>query len=60
MTEAEHAVKWYQDKVRDALLAHKEMEISEGKAVDHSIPKEQGAFDEGDALCRMIGPELEW
>jgi len=56
----EHAVKWYQDKVRTALTQHAEMEIKEGKAVDYSIPKEQGRFDQEDALCKMMGPEIEW
>jgi hypothetical protein len=36
------------------------MEIKEGKAVDYSIPKEQGKFDGEDALCKLMGPEIEW
>lgn len=52
----EHAVKWYQDKVRETLTQHAEMEIREGKAVDFSIPKEQAAFEEADPVCKMMGP----
>jgi hypothetical protein len=36
------------------------MEIEEGKAVDYSIPKGEGKFDQEDALCKMMEPEIEW
>jgi hypothetical protein len=58
--KTEHAVKWYQDKVRERLTQHADMEMREGKAVDFSIPKEQCAFEEADPLCKMMGPETEW
>ena len=53
-------MKWYQDKVRETLTQHAETEMREGKAVDYSIPKEQAAFEEADAVCKMMGPEIEW
>ena len=56
----EHAVKWYQNKVRKALTEHADFEMAVGKAVDYSIPKDQAAFEEGDTLCKMMGPEIEW
>ncbi|KAG4439938.1 hypothetical protein IFR05_004564 [Cadophora sp. M221] len=56
----EHAIKWYQDKVRKTLLEHKEMEIKEGKIINYATPVEQGAFEDGDALCKLMGPEFEW
>ncbi|KAH9219250.1 hypothetical protein DL95DRAFT_405170 [Leptodontidium sp. 2 PMI_412] len=46
----EHAVKWYQDKVRKTWLEHKEMEIKEGKIINYATLVEQAAFEEGDAL----------
>jgi hypothetical protein len=58
--KAEHAVKWYQDKVRETLTQHAEMEMREGKAVDYSIPKEQAAFEEAGPVCKIMGPEIEW
>jgi phenylpropionate dioxygenase-like ring-hydroxylating dioxygenase large terminal subunit len=56
----EHAVKWYQDKVRKTLVEHAEMEQKEGRPVDYSIPAEQRQFEEEDALCKMMGPEVDW
>ena len=46
--------------MRKTLTEHMEMEMKEGKAVDYSIPKEQGAFEEAEPLCKMMGPEIEW
>ena len=57
---AEHAVKWYQDKVRESLLEHAGLELELGKAVDYSIPAEQAAYDESDPVCKIVGPEIEW
>jgi hypothetical protein len=42
------------------VTGHAELEMSEGKAVDYSIPKDQAAFEEADALYKMINPEIEW
>ncbi len=53
-------MKWYQDKVRETLREHAEMEIREGRAVDFSIPKKQAAFEEADPICKMTGSEIEW
>lgn len=56
----EHAVKWYQDKVRKALTEHAEMEKELGKAVDYSVPAKQREYDESDPVCKLVGPEIEW
>ncbi|KKY13642.1 putative iron-sulfur cluster-binding rieske family domain protein [Phaeomoniella chlamydospora] len=56
----EHAVKWYQDKVRGTLIKHTEMERQEGKIVDYAIPEQQRNADQDDELCRLMGPEFEW
>ena len=56
----EHAVKWYQDKVRKTLTSHAELEMKEGKAIDYSIPKAQKEFEYADPVCKMMGPEIEW
>jgi hypothetical protein len=56
----EHAVKWYQEKVRKSLTEHAELEIKEGKAFDYSIPAKQKEFEDGDPVCKMMGPEIEW
>ena len=56
----EHAVKWYQDKVRETLTEHAELETKEGRAIDYSIRKEQAAFEAADPLCQMMGPEIQW
>jgi len=53
-------VKWYQDKVRETITEHAEMEIREGKAVDYSIPSEQAEFVEADPVCKIMGPEIGW
>jgi hypothetical protein len=53
-------VKWYQDKVRKALVEHAVLEAKEGKNIDHSIPKEQAEYGEEDELCKLLGPEFEW
>lgn len=60
LSETEHAVKWYQDKVRKTWLEHKEMEIKEGKIINYATLVEQAAFEDGDALCKLMGPEFEW
>lgn len=60
LISAEHAVKWYQDKVRKSLTEHQEMEAREGKVVDYSIPEKQKKFNEEDAVCQLLGPEIEW
>lgn len=56
----EHAVAWYQKKVKDILTRHAEMEAKEGKNIDYSVPEAQSSYEEGDALCRMLGPEYEF
>jgi len=56
----EHAVKWYQDKVKQTLEEHAKLEMDSGKAVDYSIPKGQAEFGDADPVCKMIGPEIEW
>lgn len=55
----EHAVKWYQDKVREMLQQHAEMESQEGKNIDYSQPLSQSAIAEDDPLCKLLGPEHE-
>jgi hypothetical protein len=57
---AEYAVKWYQDRVRETLTDHAKIEKKEGKAIDHSVPKDQAAFEEADPLCKMMVPEIAW
>ena len=56
----EHAVKWYQDKIRKVLIDHAALETKEGKNIDYSIPEEQSEYQETDDLCKMLGPEFEW
>lgn len=56
----EHAVKWYQDKVRKTLLEHAEIEQKNGRAVNYSIPEKQREYEEEDALCKIMGPEVGW
>jgi hypothetical protein len=56
----EHAVKWYQDKVRKVLTEHAALEAKEGKNIDYSIPKAQSDYEEKDELCKMLGSEFEW
>jgi len=34
--------------------------MSEGKAIDYSIPEKQKAFEDKDPVCMMMGPEIEW
>ena len=53
-------MKWYQDKVRETLTEHAELETKEGRAIDYSIRKEQAAFEAADPLCQMMGPEIQW
>jgi hypothetical protein len=57
---AEHAVKWYQDKVRKSLSEHAELEKKLEKNVDYSIPAQQAEHDESDPICKMMGPEMDW
>jgi hypothetical protein len=56
----EHAVKWYQDKVRKSLVEHAELEEKEGRSIDYSIPLKQREYADSDALCKLMGPEVEW
>jgi len=56
----EHAVKWYQDKVKEAVVKHAQMEKDEGRDIDYAIPKAQSEYEEGDALCKLVGPEFDW
>lgn len=56
----EHAVKWYQDKVKDILSRHAELEQREGKNIDYAIPQAQSTYEEGDTLCKIMGPEYEF
>jgi hypothetical protein len=56
----EHAVKWYQEKVRKVLVEHAALEAKEGKNIDFSIPVAQSEYVEKDELCKMLGPEFEW
>ncbi|KAI9726691.1 MAG: hypothetical protein M1834_008956 [Cirrosporium novae-zelandiae] len=56
----EHAVKWYQDKVRTSLLEHIQLENKLGKNFDYSIPHDQREYDESDPICKHMGPEYEW
>lgn len=55
----EHAVKWYQDKVREMLHRHAEMEKQTGKNIDYSVPESQRDTEESDPLCKILGPEHE-
>ena len=56
----EHAVKWYQEKVKKSVTEHARLEAKEGRNIDHSVPQEQGIHDQNDELCKIIGPEYEW
>lgn len=56
----EHAVKWYQDKVKAAVTGHARLEAEMGEKIDYSIPLAQGQYNADDELCKLIGPELEW
>jgi hypothetical protein len=56
----EHAVKWYQDKVREVLVKHAELEEREGKNVDFAVPREQRQFVEEDRVCKLLGNEFDW
>jgi hypothetical protein len=56
----EHAVIWYQNKVRKTLEEHLELELKEKRVVDYSIPRDQAAFEEEDKICKLMGPEIEW
>jgi hypothetical protein len=56
----EHAVKWYQDKVRDVLVQYAELEKREGWNADYAIPREQREYEEGDRLCGLLGKEFDW
>jgi len=56
----EHAIKWYQDKVRKSLEEHAQLEKELKMKVDFSIPQEQAAYEESDPVCKLIGPEVDW
>ncbi len=56
----EHAVKWYQDKVRTLVTDYTKLEAKEDRNIDFSIPQAQSDYNLGDELCKLIGPELEW
>jgi hypothetical protein len=53
-TVQEHAVKWYQDKVRKSLVEHAELEQKEGRSIDYSIPVKQWEYEDNDALCKFF------
>jgi hypothetical protein len=46
--------------VRETLTRHGELEMKEGRAIDYSIPVKQKEFEDNDAVCKMMGPEIEW
>ncbi|RDW75929.1 hypothetical protein BP5796_06750 [Coleophoma crateriformis] len=56
----EHAVKWYQDKLRASLVEHKQLENDTGGALDYSLPNAEKEWEDKDPLCKLMGSELEW
>ncbi|KIW69315.1 hypothetical protein PV04_05197 [Phialophora macrospora] len=56
----EHAVKWYLDKVKDALVRHAESEKAQGRNIDYAIPQAQSDAAQEDELCKLVGPEYDW
>lgn len=56
----EHAVKWYQTKVKQIVTDHAKLEAEEGRNIDYSIPQAQSDYGQNDDLCKLIGPEYEW
>jgi hypothetical protein len=41
-------------------MDHAKLEAKEGRNIDYSIPQVQSDYNQGDELCKLIGPELEW